>query len=1472
MPAVISGRHIRGVSLELTYPTETGCSISGDSGGMSVILSADGYDPDDRENVSSEWDNIPLILAYPFSVPAPLTFTSSLAITNLDWRLPQYTALTITKTPNTKAMTKTCPGGVISAIAPGALEYEVKASIDSSWTSIVAPRVIHQEWVLPDLNVLVKAGILEVEIDKVIAPGRVSVSRAQYDPGITGFRLGGDNYVYDVNIDAVYEGNVRVTFYINMSGLTEKQKSGIAVYHNSGAGWQNATTEVGADHVTYEGPTASPFVVLVPVDDTLAPQTSLSLLGAAAEAGNKTYISSETAVELFALDTALDPADVTGVATTYYLIDAEPAAECLATPYNAAAAPGTCANPVYTSPFVLSEGVRAVSYLSADKAGNYEAARSRTLYVDGTAPKTALFAGGAAVENAGAAYMTDTASITITAVDQESNGVSSNVKEVYLLIDATMASCGELGPVETGAPVGSCRNYLYTVPFRTTVGTHTVYYGAVDNVGNQAGVKSARLTVIGSVYSSIKVGGYPEVSFNSPVSNTAVTPVALDSAPGIAALAEASAAGLQRVSNLYELGPDGNYPQSSNIIFSYSPAALPAGILEAGIAVYEHFTSGGWVKLSGQAVDAVNHRITAPVTQIASLFAIFSQRPTLAPGAAGLSEETAAGLTARWTANGNPAGTLYSAQLSTAADFSPPAASTQTVDLSAIFSGLAPNTTYFGQAAAYSINTGTWTAFTPLGSASTLANAPASILVSAVNRTSVSLGWDANNNPVPGTDFELWRDVSSSFTSPVKTIVPAVVYQAQGLAPDTTYYFKVRVSGNNGAFTAFDSTVSTATWPPAPGQPGTPVGTALGVSSVSWSWSAAQYGQTYKVYPAADAASLIASPSALSYVQTGLSSNTAYGIVVAGLNPGGQGALSLPATTYTLAAPPAGTAVSGIWITSAAISWELNGNPPGTAAQVQRSSDGSSFAGVFLGAALSVTDAELDACTTYYFRVRNRNGDGQASGYDAAIHFTTSGSAPSAAGGLTAESLSGGRIALEWGFSPSADVTQYRLYYGSGAGTIDYTTPLAVFSSTVTSWTTAALTPGTAYKFGLRTTNRCGIEEANTSLFATAAALGSLTGVRAAIKSPQTGRHIKGNSVTVAAELLLGKPAQIKQVSFQYSIPGADSWTELTAANINHPNPGTASPYLMHWDVDALNVPVPTAYELRAVATDTADTADAAPPGITIVVDPVNFEINENFSGGRVEKEQELNNVVANTVQAADGGSSLLTKIVIPAGALDSSTVTITVVNNPAVKPPVPPGAEDVGMFTRINLSNGQSRLAGGKTAMLTLNYKDDDDNGVVDGTSVRADYLRMYSAATAAGPWALLPSSVDRARRSVTGTTPHFSFFAVFAAAASDLSAVRVYPNPFKPGGGKADEGIAYSAGNPNSGIVFDNLTEQVTITIYTVTGQLVAKFSSAHSGGKIQWDAKNDSGRDAASGGYAAVISGPGHSAVVKKILIVR
>ena len=776
-----------------------------------------------------------------------------------------------------------------------------------------------------------------------------------------------------------------------------------------------------------------------------------------------------------------------------------------------------------------------------------------------------------------------------------------------------------------------------------------------------------------------------------------------------------------------------------------------------------------------------------------------------------------------------------------------------TAGASFVQTGLTPNMAASVRVGAYTA--GGYGGLTASATYYTLAAVPAAIAVTGRTDAQVSLGWTANGNPA-GTLYQLLRSSSADFMPAVIATTTAVSHDAAGLLAGAVYHFKVRAVNGDGILSGFSAAVSTSTLPPLPERPAAPAGAVLGVSSISWTWAAVPGASAYYVHPATAPAAVSASPAGPAFAQENLAPNTTYSVTVSALNDSGESQASPAAIPVaTLANMPSGLTLTAVHSTSATLAWGLNGNPAGTAARVRRV-DGPTFSTVGIG----FTDTGLLGCSTYYFRVWNINRDGLATEPAQAGPVVTGNPVPLPPGNLSALSLAGGRIFLSWEPAPFEGITGYNLYFDNGTGTIDYATPIVLMTALQTSYTTPVLNYGTVYKYGLRAAHRCGAEEKNTYVRASAAALASLTGVRAAIKVPQSGKKVSGNSVTVMAELVTGTQAETLNLRFQYRASGAGVWFDIPAKDpANHPNPDTAAPYFIHWDVTGLT---PGAYELRVVATDLGYMPDTTPAAIMITVDPAEADIVENVSGGKVTKSQTVNNLVTNTLQAADAGSALVTRLEIPPGALDNSTATVAVTNNPTLAPPPPADAEPVGVMAEVVLSN-QSALAGGQIAAVTLPYPDADGDGMVDGTTMHANQLVMYSAHNAAGPWQRdLSSVVDVGNKKVTGYTSHFSFFALFAPLAADLNSARAYPVPWKPGsGGRFDSAPG------TDGIIFDNLTDNAEIRIFTITGQLVReyKLTAADLGFKV-WDGKNSAGQKAGSGVYLAHIKAGSKTKIIK------
>jgi len=368
--------------------------------------------------------------------------------------------------------------------------------------------------------------------------------------------------------------------------------------------------------------------------------------------------------------------------------------------------------------------------------------------------------------------------------------------------------------------------------------------------------------------------------------------------------------------------------------------------------------------------------------------------------------------TLSWNAGGNPATTRYELSISTdgfALNYSTP------VTLGSAFTstnttlyGLVPNTTYFARVRAFaSTDASTPTSFSGIVSTMTLP-AKVNLAVGNIAMSSVTISWDTNNNP-PDTRYELYSSSDNfclyfSTTVLFATALTAVTTAVDGLAADTTYWFKVCPFQSSGRPGAMSNTASAVTLADAPNgiSWGAVVSTAI---AVSWAGDtsvnrpgtiyAAQLS-TYKnftggVYSSATVRSMNGA------LVAGLTPNTTYYARVVALNGAGipdyavlvQGALTLAAVPVSLAASKAG-------LSSARFSWNGAGNPGYTRYEVSVSTDNFSICfstPVQVSAGLKTASTIVTGLTretTYWLRVRAFNEDLSPSGFASLKYlFTT---------------------------------------------------------------------------------------------------------------------------------------------------------------------------------------------------------------------------------------------------------------------------------------------------------------------------------------------------------------------------------------------------------------------------------------------------------------------------------------------------
>ncbi len=167
---------------------------------------------------------------------------------------------------------------------------------------------------------------------------------------------------------------------------------------------------------------------------------------------------------------------------------------------------------------------------------------------------------------------------------------------------------------------------------------------------------------------------------------------------------------------------------------------------------------------------------------------------------------------------------------------------------------------------------------------------------------------------------------------------------------------------------------------------------------------------------------------------------------------------------------------------------------------------------------------------------------------------------------------------------------------------------------------------------------------------------------------------------------------------------------------------------------------------------------------------------------------------------------------------------------------------------------NGTKITAFDKLATIEIPYTDDNNDGIVDGTSMSAKDLRILRLNETRLDWVVVAdggaNTVDATRKIVSADVKHFSLYTIGQVAASNLTDFVIYPNP-----------VNFSTAVRNT-VKFDKLTTGASLKIFDLKGRLVKDLpagSSLNDGvsGHVEWDGKNDQGESVASGLYFFLVT---------------
>ena len=293
--------------------------------------------------------------------------------------------------------------------------------------------------------------------------------------------------------------------------------------------------------------------------------------------------------------------------------------------------------------------------------------------------------------------------------------------------------------------------------------------------------------------------------------------------------------------------------------------------------------------------------------------------------------------------------------------------------------------------------------------------------------SAISITWSA----VAGvTHYKLYRaTVSGGSLTPIGGEITATEYVDGNLDANTSYYYRLESCNDNGCSgRSFEVSETTA-----PETPETPTAVAQSEGAVSISWSAVAGATHYKLYRSATSGGLFTQIggdiAGTDYVDDNdLAANTSYYYQLESCNDNGCSSRSSAVSATTALAPPMALTATAQSDSAISITWSEVAGATHYKLYRSEASEGQFDRVGDNIAATEYVDGNLDANTSYYYRLESCNDNG-CSGRSPVGSATTAPAMPAAP---TAAAQSDSEISITW--SEVAGATHYKLYRATVSG------------------------------------------------------------------------------------------------------------------------------------------------------------------------------------------------------------------------------------------------------------------------------------------------------------------------------------------------------------------------------------------------------------------------------------------------------